>query len=532
MCRTAIARPKLAPLAVWLCALLLASPSQARKGDLNGDGAVGVPDALIALRVAVGVVPVTAELLAAGDVSPLPQGDGRVALDCVMLIMRYALGLVPADQFPADTPTLAPSPTGVPRVLYQNPVAGFSVVVPDGWEMGSGTGGYSRMTIRGQAGTAAPASMDLLFFYSPGQPDAIAAALAMGLKAAGGGEPTVRATGRPNEFEVACGATSASPVVQRWLCAGSGGVGYVVGAVADRVFAQQFREDIDVALNSCQPIAARPVLRTFHEPTEAAYYLTLPYGWTWQGNIYRSYGIPSWFVWQAASNDGRTGCYVTSPWEFGVDTAYVSADQAAGGYVLQELRKRVPNAQLKSVRGLPLVDACETADLLALGFWKPRVTTAEADYVGSIGDVSVRVRARIISKLWGELIFMPGRGTWHLYASGVWAPEAQFDQLYPIGRGVVASLRDDPVYAKRLLETVAAVVGYRNAVTDAAAKAWDEYIRYGADLPPLTDPDTGQKIPADQMPPSGLGNVYKAPDGSYVRVPPRVDPPAGSKQVQ
>jgi hypothetical protein len=59
------------------------------KGDLNGDGRVGIPDATIALQIAVGILKPSAQQLAAGDLN----GDGRITIAEVTQILRAAVGL-------------------------------------------------------------------------------------------------------------------------------------------------------------------------------------------------------------------------------------------------------------------------------------------------------------------------------------------------------------------------------------------------------------------------------------------------------
>jgi len=76
-----VARPKLAPTT--------ASVKPVVKGDLNGDGKVGIPDATIGLRIAVGLQQATADQLAAGDLN----GNGRIEIAEVTQILRAAVGL-------------------------------------------------------------------------------------------------------------------------------------------------------------------------------------------------------------------------------------------------------------------------------------------------------------------------------------------------------------------------------------------------------------------------------------------------------
>jgi regulation of enolase protein 1 (concanavalin A-like superfamily) len=64
-------------------------PPAALKGDLNGDGRVGIPDASIALRFAVGIGQPTPQQLAAGDIN----GNGKIDITDATKILRAAVGL-------------------------------------------------------------------------------------------------------------------------------------------------------------------------------------------------------------------------------------------------------------------------------------------------------------------------------------------------------------------------------------------------------------------------------------------------------
>jgi hypothetical protein len=65
---------------------------------LTGDGTVDIADALKALRIAVGLVPATAQDLARGDVAPLnngiPHPDGIIDIADVVLILERAVGSI------------------------------------------------------------------------------------------------------------------------------------------------------------------------------------------------------------------------------------------------------------------------------------------------------------------------------------------------------------------------------------------------------------------------------------------------------
>lgn len=66
-------------------------------GDINGDGAVDVIDALLALKAGIGLMQLSAAELTRGDVGPLqrsvPVGNGIIDIEDTMLILRKAVGL-------------------------------------------------------------------------------------------------------------------------------------------------------------------------------------------------------------------------------------------------------------------------------------------------------------------------------------------------------------------------------------------------------------------------------------------------------
>ena len=72
--------------------------SSQSNGDLNGDGVVDVGDALLALRIAVGLAPMDPKYLLNGDVAPLvngkPQPDGIIDVGDALLILRKCVLLV------------------------------------------------------------------------------------------------------------------------------------------------------------------------------------------------------------------------------------------------------------------------------------------------------------------------------------------------------------------------------------------------------------------------------------------------------
>jgi hypothetical protein len=71
-------------------------------GDVNGDGQLTLSDAVLALRMAVGLITPTSQQIEAGDVAPkpgtgpkagAPYGDGRITIADVVRLLRKVVGL-------------------------------------------------------------------------------------------------------------------------------------------------------------------------------------------------------------------------------------------------------------------------------------------------------------------------------------------------------------------------------------------------------------------------------------------------------
>jgi hypothetical protein len=59
-------------------------------GDANGDGSVDIPDALMVLRAAMGLIPVTSQISGSCDV----DGTPGIGIPDALKILRYAMGLI------------------------------------------------------------------------------------------------------------------------------------------------------------------------------------------------------------------------------------------------------------------------------------------------------------------------------------------------------------------------------------------------------------------------------------------------------
>lgn len=410
--------------------------------------------------------------------------------------------------------TLAAPTWAVQQVDYANPIAGFAIEIPEDWEMATGTGGNTEIAIDAPSGAAVATQPALWFFRARHPAEEEARLLARDLQQISNGvAPKVAPTGRPGEWEVSCRSSGVrGELVERWRCRDEAGQSYVIAALARPGVAEAFSAEIERAFDSCRLIPT-PIVHFFQEPTENAYRLVLPVGWTWEGQILRTGAIPGYFVWKVQSPDGLTGSFSSPPAALNIMVPYTPADELAGGIVLQGLREQLPDAELDSVRRLARVGDyfCELIRLAGLGA-NPRVDKVRADYVGTRNGTRVRVRVDIGTFMLDASPLLDGRGDWFLMAGGSWAPEDRFDERFPLARGVMASLWTSPKWKARQAEAVQSVLGRRRGAIDEAAAGWDALIR---DMDRVPDPDGGDP----QEVPNRDGGVWKDPAGVMHRVP-------------
>lgn len=401
----------------------------------------------------------------------------------------------------------------VPRETCANPIAGFSIEIPEDWDMATGAGGNIEMAIDAALGAQLIGQPALWFFYVSNPPEEEAKRLARDLGMLGG-TAQVRATGRPDEWEVMASSNGLrGPLIERWLCRKERSMNYVIGAMARPDVYPQFQADIDAALASCKLIDG-PALRYFREPSENAYRLTLPAGWSWEGMILRTELVPGYFVWKVQSADGLTGAFSAPPATFNLFTPYQPAEAAAQSIIPPYLQQELQGCRVENVKPLQRASAYFTQGLQLLsGGMNPRVDVSYADYVGSRNGQQVRLRLKIATIFWGGLPLLGGAGNWALMASGAWAPTQQFDELYPVGRGVIASLWTNPQWKRGQQAAVGAALAGRRGAMDEAMAGWDAYIR---DMERVPDPAGG---PPQEVP-NRDGGVWKDKDGIMHRVPP------------
>lgn len=413
---------------------------------------------------------------------------------------------------------------GVATMQCDNPIAGFSLTMPEDWAMAAGPGGNIEIAIDAVVGSSMALQPALWYFSSPQPPDKEAQALKRALTLLGNGaQPTCAPTGNKGEWELQMTSNGTrGPLRERWLCRSERGHSYVVAAMGRPEVYQQFAADVTTALKTFHliPTVSMYFLR---EPTENAYRMTIPSGWKWEGQVFRSEMVPGYFVWKVEHPQGLAGAFSGPPATFNIMTPYCPAGQAAGALLLPYLRKETPDMQLEDVHELPRVGQTFMAAIRGAGLGNnPRVDRVRADYVGTRKGTRVRLRLDIVTWMLDQSVVLGGRGNWILTASGAWGPVDQFDKYYAIGRGVIASLKTDPRWRAAQMNTVNDVLNNRNKVMDRIGMDWNSWIR---DNEPVPDPQTGERKEV----PIGDGDPWFDKDGKAHRVPPDQEQAARDK---
>jgi len=418
----------------------------------------------------------------------------------------------------------------VARVEYRNPIAGFALTIPADWEVSTGVTGNVEIAI--DAPSVSVASYPALeFFYAPGSPEQVARGLGALLQAAASATPPViRPTGNKDEWEMTTTMKNdlLGPVDSRWLCRRDRGATYVIGAMVRPQFASLFQSDINLAFSSCHLIR-RPIIGVFLEPTEHAYRIIVPYGWSWvpeEGKIIRTMTDPGTPTWKVKRKDGLAGCFVAPAVAFDFTTPYPFARGAAEGMVLQELRKAIPDLQVTSHKPYPRsIDHFMQLMKAVMPSMNPRIDKVRTDYRGTLNGVPVQVRVTIVTFQPDQSPLFAGGGNWFLQASGIWAPVQEFDAVAPVAAGTLSSFRLDPAWKRRMQNVVSDVLRNRQGAFDQANEDWDLYIR-GTKM--VTDPNTGQPREA---PDEGPGTTYVDTDGKIQTVGPGDKPGEGWKEA-
>ena len=442
------------------------------------------------------------------------------------LVLGVALGTFVAGLFcaaPAHGQQMA-----VQRVVYDNPIEGFSITIPADWGMATTPLGTVDIAIDVPSVSfiGFPA---LTFFYATEPPERQAQNIARLMQICGVAAPAIGPTDRPGEVQVTAtlDAGPLGPLQTRWLCRSERGVPYVIAAFVRSELAARFREDIETALSTCHLIR-RPLLWRFCQRPETAYRMSLPVGWKCEGGIHPM--DPGSFVYSVQSADGLAGAFLNPRANFNTKQ-FVSAQELAQTYGLEWVRKFLPDAQLQGVRPYARARAYFTDVLkrvqesLGLNGQNPRVDKISADYIGTLNGVRIRARCfavAIMENASPQHPLHPGFPE-RVETSGIWAPLDQFDKLYPIARGVASSLQMDLRWKIVTQGSVIEVITKRMEATERGHAAWDFYIRHGGGSI-AHDPASGRQY---DLPP-GPGTPYLDGAGQPQLAPEGEEPPPGS----
>jgi hypothetical protein len=354
----------------------------------------------------------------------------------------------------------APAWCAVPRVTYNDPIAGFSLTIPDDWEMKEEDFGLHVVGIGAASGSQICIHQPVFWlFHSLEPPEKTARGLGNGLGLAWGVEPTVRATGNGDEWEVLITSQDGlGTLLQRYLCRSQNGESYTIAAFSRPAFAEEFRDDVRTAFNSCKVIPG-PRVSIFKEPKYNAYRMDLPEGWKWEGDVIFARNVPGYFTWKVQSPDGLNGAFSSPPALFDITRPYMGVQECSEQIVLPGLRQLVPDIRLDSIRILQRTGELFCTVLREFGISNnPRIEKGLVDFVGTAGGIPVRVRVTTVCVQFGSSVLLGGRGDWTLFTAGVWGREDRFAQDYELGRGVMASLVTDQRFRISQMDAVTEVV--------------------------------------------------------------------------
>ena len=353
-----------------------------------------------------------------------------------------------------------------PTVTHADPIAGISLQIPDDWDVGTSDWGFTLIGMDAGGGSTFPSTQPILWtFFTQTPPQQTATDLAQGFSELTGTTIQPHATANAGEWGFMFTAPGAfGDVTQRWLCRQDHGINYAIAVFRRPEYASNGADDVERALATCHLIAG-PAVQRMREPSENAYTMWLPQGWQWEGHIVRTADIPGAFEWKVMSPDGTCGAFNSPPGAFNIMVPYTPAGQCAQSWVLQGLAQQLPGVRLEAVHEMPRASThfADLIRMLGLGA-NPQVHRVRADYLATINGTPVRIRCSIVTFMLDASPLLGGRGDWTMFTSGAWAPVDQFDQLYPIGRGVLASLATDPDWKERQQEAVFETANWRKWV--------------------------------------------------------------------
>ncbi len=396
----------------------------------------------------------------------------------------------------------------VPRVDYINPLLAFGTTIPEDWDVVTQISGNVEIGLGAASDATLPGYPRIWFFFTKRTPADEAQRLAGDLQRLGAGEQaTVRQTG-PEEWEVTMASNGTrGPLVEQWLCRTQDGQSYVLGAMCDPQTAPQWKDDIDTCLRTFHLLKQPPAM-FLNEPTENAYKLIVPKGWQWQGTIMRTRLVPGYFVWLVKSPDGLSGAFSGAPTVFDITTPYCPAEKAAGGLYLEQLRKIAPDARLVGVHPLPRVSQAVREAISGAGIGNDALADKViADYLCTINGVAVGIRVEIFNLCFGKSEVLRRSIDWSMSSCGAWAPVQQFDQVYPLARGIISSLRTSKAWWEKRWEPVNEGLKHARQVHDRVNAMWMAHISDSEVLREARDPVTGQPV----LVPLKMSDPYEEP---------------------
>ncbi len=396
----------------------------------------------------------------------------------------------------------------VPRVNYTNPLLAFGTTIPEDWDVVTQISGSVEIGLGAGSDATLPGYPSIWFFFTKRTPADEAQRLAADLQRLGAGEQAkVRQTG-PDEWEITMASKGTrGPLVEQWLCRTQGGQSYVLGAMCTPQTAPQWKDDIDTCLRTFH-LLEQPPARFFREPTENAYKLIVPEGWQWQGAIMRTRLVPGYFVWLVKSPDGLSGAFSGAPTVFDITTHYCPAEKAAGTLYLEQLRTIAPDARLVGVHPLPRVGQAVREAVSAAGIGNEALADKViAEYLCTINSVPVGIRVEIFTLCLGKSEVLGRTIDWSMSSCGAWAPVQQFEQIYPLARGIVSSLRTGKDWWEKRWEPVNDALKHARQARDRVNAMWMAHISDGEVLREARDPVTGQPV----LVPLKMSDPYEEP---------------------
>ncbi|MBI5831521.1 MAG: hypothetical protein HZB16_04315 [Armatimonadetes bacterium] len=367
---------------------------------------------------------------------------------------------------------------GVPWVRVDNPIARLSIDMPDDWSMGSSDYGPMTIAIDAGVGVSPPSTQPVLWvFRHRYTAEEAARQLVRDLTAANGAPPRIEQAPDGAWVVSATSNGARGPLTELWASRRQGEDSFVVGAMMRPEASAKWNADVSRMVASARLIPGPP-LKVQREATERAYRLWMPADWRWEGRIVRTEQVPGWFEYKVQRPDGLAGAFNGPPAIIDVRTAYMDPGTATRQLLLPVLAKMVPGLRVERVRPLPRVGAYFREGIRRAGLGtNPLCDRAEVDCLGEAGGVPLRIRLTVGTLQLDQSAILGGRGTWTIYTNGVWAPVAEFDQVYPIGRGVLASIRTDAEWRRNQKEVADAAAGFRNDMRKVFGDLWSEHFR-------------------------------------------------------